>query len=75
MRKQYELAVKKAVVRQRVECLVQFWIPQNVRDSEMLEKVQQRTMKMIKNLEFLSQKGKPGELGLLSLEERRLERR
>ncbi|TRZ23204.1 hypothetical protein HGM15179_003905 [Zosterops borbonicus] len=60
------------MVRTHQECCVQFWAPQDKRDMEILEQVQQRAMKMIKGLEHLSYKGRLGGLSLFSLEKRHL---
>ncbi|KAK4826921.1 hypothetical protein QYF61_012749 [Mycteria americana] len=54
-----------------LECRVQCWTPQYNRDMDMLERVQQRTTKMIKGLEHLSYEEKLQELGLFSLEKRK----
>ncbi|KAK4823761.1 hypothetical protein QYF61_006057 [Mycteria americana] len=53
-------------------CWVQFWVPQYNRDRDILDQVQQRATKMIKRLEDLSHKERLRELGLFSLEKRRL---
>ena len=46
--------------------------PQYKRDVEILKRAQQRATKMRKDLEHLACEQRPGELGLLSLEKRRL---
>ncbi|KAK4830735.1 hypothetical protein QYF61_013185 [Mycteria americana] len=55
-----------------LECCVLFWAPQYKRDMDILDRVQQRTVKMIKRLEHLSYEKRLRELGLLSLEKRTL---
>ena len=71
--KEVILTLYSTVVLPYLESCIQLWSPQYRKDVELLEQVQRKATKMVQELDHVSYEDRLRELGLFSLEKRRLQ--